>query len=64
MSDYEVILSILDRAHPDPKTRHYYTEEGVNYKGAGYKAIVFPQDDEWYNSTLIFSTDGKLLSVD
>jgi len=59
MSDFDTIKNILDKVYPQEESRPYYDYVKDNKE----IRLVFPQNDEWYDTVFVFDENGKLLSV-
>ena len=56
MSDYEILLKMFEKA----SEYHYYNYEAES----GNYIIEIPQPDEYYNTYLIFDSDGNFIEID
>lgn len=59
MTDFEKIMQLLNTRFPDEATQPFYILE---HQGPDI-ILVFPQNDEWYDTTFTFNTDGKLIDI-
>ncbi len=59
MTDFEKVMQFLNARFPDEMTQPFYIFE---HQGPNI-ILVFPQNDEWYDTMLTFSDDGKLIDI-
>lgn len=56
MSDYQILLKMFEKVNEN----HYYNYEAES----GNYVIEIPQSDEYYNTYLIFDSEGNFKEID